>query len=151
MRVFIDVIPHHLQRYDTVGDWKFVRDSLFITVSEMGDWKKEMVVAHHELTEALICKSDGITEKRVNDYDMGFEARRALADHQDFTATCGCYHEPLDEPGDDPHAPYYRQHQVATGMERILVNELELSWGEYEHACNSLEYTQKCPVPTPQE
>jgi len=37
----------------------------------------------------------------------------------------------LGEPGDDPRAPYYREHQFASGMERLMAAELGVDWQQY--------------------
>ena len=106
MKVSIETIPHEAQRYATQGDWRFNADQdvLEISVSIMGDWRKEAEVAVHELVEALLCRSRGITTKEVDDFDMTYEGD--------------------GEPGDDPQAPYHREHKIALIAERIL----ELGW-----------------------
>lgn len=132
MEVVIKTIPHKDQRYDTCGDWWWedTRGSprfatfdqipnselvLQMRVSACGDWRKEMCVAYHELLEALECKARGITQKSVDDFDTTWEE-----------------HDGIDEPGDDPAAPYYWQHQHAMVAEQHLANCLELPWHEYE-------------------
>jgi hypothetical protein len=37
----------------------------------------------------------------------------------------------VSEPGDDPRAPYYREHQFASGMERLMAAELGIDWQQY--------------------
>jgi hypothetical protein len=44
-----------------------------------------------------------------------------------------------DEPGDDIKAPYRKQHCIATGVERMLVASLDMSWKEYEDAIRTLD------------
>lgn len=120
MNVKIEVIPHKKQRYPTVGDWYFEKGNLVIRVSGMGNWRYEMLVAIHELAEVLMCKHDGISQKSVDKFDIAFENNR----------------NPLneDEPGDDPKAPYRKQHCIATGIERVLAAELGVSWNKYADA-----------------
>lgn len=119
MKITIETIPHADQRYPTVGDWTFdATGDLTIRVSDMGDWRKEACVAVHELIEVLICKQVGVTQADVDRFDMG--------------------HPELDEPGNDSRAPYYEQHQVASGIEQILAKELELDWNEYNAATGAL-------------
>ena len=45
MKVTIEVIPNENQRYPTVGDWQWDGDNLTISVSAIGDWRYEMLVA----------------------------------------------------------------------------------------------------------
>lgn len=126
MKIVIETIPHDQQRYPTVGDWFYEPDgTLHIKVSELVDWRKEACVAIHELAEVLMCKWAGVSQEAVDEFDKKYEAERPADDVS-------------SEPGDDPKAPYARQHCVATGIERILAAELELSWGQYADMIESL-------------
>lgn len=132
MTIDVQIIPHNKQRYPTSGDWwvgraPVPRDSpslgavvaLHVRVSAMGDWGDEMLVAHHEITEALLCIAAGIEGKDVDAFDIAFEKARK---------------DDNDEPGDSPAAPYYKQHQIATGFERIMAAEMGVDWNSYEQA-----------------
>ena len=107
--VQISFIPHALQRYDTVGDWYYIpgTDILKIVVSaDHPDYlSKELqeAVAIHELSEALLCRHAGVTQKQVDDFDFM------------FTGT--------GEPGEELHAPYHRQHMTADIIERVYLQE----------------------------
>lgn len=122
----IKTIPHSQQRYDTVGDWFYEHNKWCFRISDMDDWRMELAVAVHELVECSLCRFAGITQVEVDDFDMAYEATR---DPNNY-----------DEPGDDPRAPYHRQHCVATGVERIVVCMLGLNWKEYEVKVESLQY-----------
>jgi hypothetical protein len=125
----IKVVPHESQRYSTVGDWLYDSDGiLHIKVSRLSDWRREMLIAVHELVEVLTCKNDGVSQAVVDKFDKDFEAAR----HPDNE----------DEPGDEPTAPYVKQHCLATGIERILAQQWGVNWKEYEQELSSLP-----PVP----
>lgn len=124
MNVDIKVIPHSRQRYPTVGDWWFERKNLSIRVSEMGNWRYEMLVVVHELVEVLICKHEGITQKQVDRFDIAFENARKPGNE--------------DEPGDDARAPYRIQHGIASGVERICAALMGVDWNKYDTKVNSL-------------
>ena len=62
-------------------------------VSALTDWRHSALIAVHELVEALLCKAHGVTTEAVDTWDMG-------PGHE------------LDEPGDDPRAPYHREHEL---------------------------------------
>lgn len=124
MKIQIETIPHSDQRYPTVGDWWFEGDTIQIRVSELSNWKFEMLIAVHELVEVLLCKHSKIKQADVDDFDKKFEAARQP--------------ENDDEPGDDVDAPYRTQHCIATGIERILAAEFGVVWKEYEEELNSL-------------
>lgn len=128
MNIWIYAIPHKLQRYDTVGDWWFAHNGdLRITVSALGDWRYELLIAFHELAEALLCKNRGITHTEVTAFDLLFEEERAAG-------KCAAD----AEAGDDPRAPYRREHAFATMVERLLAGELGVDWAEYENAIEGL-------------
>jgi hypothetical protein len=125
MNVKIEVIDHKDQNYSTCGDWRFDENGdLVIKVSKLSDWRREMLVAIHELAEVLLCKHRVITTASVDAFDKAFEAARA-PDNE-------------DEPGDDPAAPYVKEHCIATGIERIMAAELGVSWKEYEEELSKL-------------
>lgn len=154
MQIGIRTIPHDTQRYPTTGDWEFQRTgtraprviALHISVSEMGDERFEEAIGIHELIEALLCKHQGIDEDEVNDFDRCYElAREGLTGNPTRETAlagqrlkkfygCGCKITAESEPGDDAHAPYYHQHQLATSVERMYLAEVGASWNEYEKA-----------------
>jgi hypothetical protein len=116
----ITVIPHALQRYQTSGDWVIEKGDLHIYVSDLGDYRMNLMTGIHEAVEAVLCHANGITQARVDAFDIAFEKARPLL----------C----IDEPGDDDAAPYFRQHQLATSVERMLGAEMDVSWTSYERA-----------------
>ena len=124
MNIKIEVIPHDQHRYSTVGDWYFEGENLVIRVSKLSDWRLEMLVAIHELAEVLICKQRGISTESVDAFDKEFEAIRSTDNE--------------DEPGDEPAAPYAKEHCIATGIERIMAAELGVSWKDYEQELSAL-------------
>lgn len=125
MNITIKTIPHDQHRYPTVGDWWFTPEGdLEIRVSAMGDWRHEALVAVHELAEVLLCKERGITEEAVTQFDIMFEANRQPGDDS--------------EAGDDPRAPYRWEHFFATNVERLLADQLNVDWQEYDEKVGSL-------------
>ena len=121
--IIIKGTPHSNQRYDTCGDWyNSPGAGLVIKVSQELSRKEQFLVAIHELIEAFLCECAGISEAAVDRFDRD-EARWQAV-----------------EPGDMVQAPYYKQHQIATGIEKILAAEVGVGWLEYENHCNELEY-----------
>lgn len=119
MKIIIETIPHDQHRYTTVGDWFYEPDgTLRIKVSQLSDWRREALIAVHELVEVLLCRHDGVTTEDVDAFDKAFEHAREPGNE--------------DEPGDSPAAPYVNQHCVATGIERILAAALDVQWKPYE-------------------
>jgi hypothetical protein len=125
MKIVIETIDHDQQRYETVGDWRWVSpNELHVKVSDMANWKYEALVGIHEAIEALLCKEYAISDKDVDAFDMDVKRIQECAD-------LGI------EPGDHPRAPYAMPHCFATGVERLLCSAMDVSWGEYE------EYLQR--------
>ena len=126
LKVDIKSIPHNEQRYETVGDWEEMPDWTWrIRVSEMKDWRYNLLVGIHELVEMALCKQRGISEPSITAFDMEFESNRDPGDET--------------EPGDSPEAPYQREHFFATSIERLIAAELDVDWQTYDDAVMSVE------------
>lgn len=125
LRVVIEEIPHVEQRYNTCGDWFVTADGTWhIRVSNTGKWQHAALVAVHELVEMILCRQRDISETDVTQFDLDFEAARPEGN--------------MDEPGDDPSAPYQKEHQFATTVELLLATELGVKWRDYEKAIENL-------------
>lgn len=127
MKIVIKTIPHQDQRYDTVGDWTIEEDGFTIRISDLGNIYEEVCVAVHELCEMMLCFKREISQYDVDKFDIEFESNRKPGD--------------FSEPGDDPTAPYYKEHCFATTIEQMLAAEFRINWSVYEAKINSLEYT----------
>jgi hypothetical protein len=91
------------------GDWWFEGDVLHVrSVNDDPDCNP-FLIALHELVECWLCKERGITAEQVDAFDAAFELKRVNED---------------DEPGDDPAAPYHRQHRFACLIEFMTALEL---------------------------
>ena len=113
-RIDIRVIPQEWQRYDTAGDWYFDGDTLDIAVTgtDLAD-DETFLIALHELVEAHLCRKRGITAEAVDAFDKAW-----IAAHPGYLdGTEG-------EPGDDPAAPYRREHRFACLIEHLVAHEL---------------------------
>lgn len=139
MLVQIRVVEHRLQRYPTTGDWMFDGGGrLHVSVSDMGNDDYHFLVGTHEQIEAWLCRKAGVDPHDVDLFDELYE----IARDPDYTGPntlrerfgCSCDITEISEPGDDIHAPYYKQHQLATAVERVLATELGVSWNDYETA-----------------
>ena len=125
MLITITDIKHEQQRYPTVGDWVWdANGNLLITISDMGDWRYNFLVAFHEQVEVMLCRKRGITQEEVDQFDMAYEAQRKEGD--------------TSEPGDSRLAPYYNEHQFATKLEREMARELGVDWDDYNEKVLSL-------------
>jgi hypothetical protein len=128
MRVLIETIAHGEQRYPTVGD--YVRDedgTLHIFVSDLGNWKYELLVALHELIEAGLCQEAGVTFAAIDAFDADQSWPRPDTPPE------------ATEPGEDPAAPYHRQHRIASAIEQLVAERLNVDWIDYTRAIEALE------------
>lgn len=113
-------VAHEDQRYPTVGDWKISgqrKPYFLITASKMENPDYVFLVQLHELIESWLCFRRGIHEIEVTDFDLRYECTRPEGD--------------FSEPGDDPKAPYNREHKFATVIEKQVATELGVDWEEY--------------------
>jgi hypothetical protein len=132
-RMSIDylVIPHNRQNYETVGDYWWQGETLYIRVSKMSKPEYEQLVYMHELVEAIAVKAKGKIDESTK-FDTPYEEARATGQPR---TPCGC---PWGEPGDDPHCPYYDEHQMATAVEIMFAKELGVNWTAYSHEAEAL-------------
>ena len=111
--ISIKVIPHKKQRYDTSGDyWIDKRGTIQIRISKAKNWRYEALLLMHELAEMFLCMERGISFKKIDLFDIQFQGD--------------------GEPGDDPKAPYHREHRWASRLERMFAAELGVNWEKYE-------------------
>jgi len=134
VRIEFKVIPHKEQRYETVGDWVDGKRVLKVRVSDLKDGRMEVLVFLHELIEAMLCKTAGVSQEEVDRWDEAYEVARAKRGRK--VAPCKCAF--FVEPGEDPHAPYFLQHAVATQCEKMLAKALDVDWEEYGRKVESL-------------
>ena len=126
--IVVETLPYDQMRYPSAGD--YLTDdlgTLEVWVAALPDRRYESLVAIHEIVEATLCREAGVTEAEIDQFDLQFEADRALGRHS-----------PDAEPGDDPGAPYRRQHLMATAIEKMVAAALGVDWRAYEDAVNAL-------------
>lgn len=120
-KIVFDVIPHKKHRYPTVGDYYKKNGELHVRVSKMNS-KHEFLVLIHELIEFFLIDQKGISIKSIDDFDMLYEATKTDD----------------SEPGNDPNAPYFEEHQYATYIEKLLAEKLGVNWQKYDASVNAL-------------
>lgn len=136
MNITIKTIPHKRQKYPTLGNYWEDKNGIQIRVSEELGEDYAFLVSLHEMVEQYLCKKRGIKEKDITNFDKDFESKRG---NEMILGKKGMIiRKEIDEPGDDPKSPYWKEHCFATGIERLMCAELGLSWKEYEEKCNSL-------------
>ena len=111
-RIIIDFIPHDTQEYDTMGNWRVLPNGewLIEVDQEIGP-KAGIAVGIHETIEMALCLARGITEPSVSDFDKS--------------------HLQSTQPGDESDAPYRKEHEFATDIERLICRELGVDLQSY--------------------
>ena len=119
MKLNIATIPHSEQRFGQCGDWWTDLDgTIEIRVSDMRNPPFELAVVLHEIIEVALCLAANVSESSVDRFDMEY-----MGD---------------GEPGDNPAAPYWKQHVVASICERAIAHCLNIDWNEYSKAIERL-------------
>lgn len=113
-KIRIETIPNRNMRYNTAGDYFWDGDTLIIQIAKQQQPEFEILVAVHELIEALLCIHTGIEFKAIDDFDLQWERDNMEG-----------------EPGDCPHAPYHKQHKYAEMVERFMAIQLGVDWKDY--------------------
>lgn len=118
MNIHIKVIPESEQRACVNGaDWYWDEEGdLQVRVSPLSDWRREVLLGFHEAIEAVLCKHNGVSQESVDAFDLEYDKTHTF----DVDA------------GDDPAAPYVREHCFATAAERMLCAELDVNWESYD-------------------
>lgn len=118
MNITIKIVPPSEMRPEVDGvDWYWDEaGDLQVRVAPMSDWRRETLLAIHETVEAIMCKHNGVSQQAVDAFDQEYDKTHAT--------DCNA--------GDDPGAPYVREHCLATAIERILAAELDVNWLSYD-------------------
>ncbi|MBV9499817.1 MAG: hypothetical protein JO138_10630 [Acidobacteriaceae bacterium] len=122
----IRTIPHSEQRYETCGDyWVDENGVQQVRISELNDWRYEVLIAVHEIVELSLARQRNIDEDEITNFDVNFEQAKGKGE---------CF----GEAGDHVHAPYRKEHFFATNIERLFAAELGVDWFEYERYVDAL-------------
>ncbi len=128
LRMNIETIPHESQRYPTVGDYWLDENGVEqIRISEMMDWRYEVLVTVHEIIEMALTRQRGIAEESITEFDVRFEQDKEKG------LVAG-------EAGDNANAPYRKEHFFATNLERLFAAELGVEWSEYDRYVDALGF-----------
>jgi hypothetical protein len=124
LKIRIKTIPHNKQRYDTAGDYWDNKDQKEIRVSRLNNSTYEFLITIHELVEAYLAEARGIKEPDILKFDI--KKLKDLKSRYRFN------------PGDDPKAPYHKEHKFATKIEKLLAKEFGVDWREYQRVLDTL-------------
>ena len=107
---------------ESLGDyWRNHPEVINIRSFDTGNNDYNFLIILHEMIEEWLCNKRGIKEPDIQAFDNEFDKKGLEG-----------------EPGDDPQAPYYKEHQIATIIERIVAYELGIDWNQYEADCEKI-------------
>lgn len=119
MNINIQIVPNDvvMQRKQFTGaDWWWEDENLQVRIAKLGDWREEMCLAMHEVSEAIMCKHMKISHESVDVFDSKYQHENEI----DLNA------------GDEPDAPYRIPHCYATAIERVMAGVLDIDWKSYD-------------------
>jgi hypothetical protein len=102
------------------GNWSGNNGRLTIAVSATGDWRYELLMAIHQVVEAVLCRHRGVSAKAVTAFTAAYELERTPTD--------------VSIAGMARTAPHYREHVFATVIEKLMAHQLGVTWRDYEKA-----------------
>ncbi len=109
MKIVIESKTEDQLRYKTFGDWFYQDGVLHIQVLEDLSEMDKRLIALHELCEAILCESVGITQQQVDDFDF------ANAEYAETYEV---------ELGDMANSPYGKQHRQSMLIEHLMAQFL---------------------------
>jgi hypothetical protein len=128
--ITIEFIKPEDNRYVTHGDWYEKDGKLKITSTSYDNENGSFLVALHEFVEAWLCRHDGVDEMDVSAWDL-------------------CNPD-ASEPGELEDAPYFKQHAVATQVEKIVCEAMGIDWEDHNRwVSEAADAVEKC-LNTPQ-
>jgi hypothetical protein len=128
LKIDIKTIKQEDHRYQTLGDYWDDEEGTHIRVTNLKSPDSEFLVALHELIEQYLLKVAGIKEPDVMAFDIMFEKERADGKWDEYA-----------EPGDDPRAPYRKQHFFAECIERLVAGFIGVDWKQH---CEYQQYEE---------
>jgi len=123
MKGSFKTIPHNKQRYDTAGDYFLKKNgSRKFFISELGNEDYNFLILIHEMIEFHLTEKRGIEEPYIAKFDMEYKGGFP------------------DNPGDDPNAPYHREHIFAEYIESLVAKELGVDMDDYNKSFEKLQW-----------
>ena len=116
MKIRVNIVEPETQRYETSGDYFYNRKGyLIFRISKQKTRFLEKMQLIHELIEQTLCEYSAILHERIDEFDMNYDMKNST----------------YQEPGDDPNAPYHKQHVLAKDVEKMICKQLNLNFDEY--------------------
>ena len=126
VHVEMEVIPYKDMNYSTPADYQTYCNSKgeegwFIQSAKTRDWRYHILLMLHEFVELALVQHRNIKIKDIEKFDLLFEKEYAKG-----------LQKAEDEPGNDKRACYYKEHQFASKVEKLMAKELDVDLGAYD-------------------
>jgi hypothetical protein len=123
--IIINFVPAEAgTRLGEIGDWFFSEDgNLHINVTDLNDWRYNVLFARHELDEAILCKQNGISTQEVDQDQV-----TRISEEDDPDSLSGY-----------PDSPIQIQHNDALAFEWLFSRLLGVDWDDYSLAVDDAE------------
>jgi hypothetical protein len=112
-KIEINIVPLEEQRFETLGDYYEVADTLHFKITDTGNALHNKLILIHELIEQTLTEAKGISETDIMTHDLRFEE---LLKNREV--------EEDDEPGEHKDSPYRQEHIIAETVERLMLNHI---------------------------
>jgi len=106
-----------LPRNNSLGDYFSDEEGNVTIIAYMKNeeyYNEAFLIALHEMIEQRLTEHRGISEHDIDAFDRCVDQNRDV-----------------QEPGDEPDAPYYQEHRFAENVERLVAMELGVDWHDY--------------------
>lgn len=122
LKFIMKVIPHHWHDYPTVGNYFYTKNGTFVIFcSDLKNDNLHLLIFSHEMVEASIALSRGISLSKIDKFDKRFEEEGKEG-----------------EPGDDAESPYKKEHRFSENIERLIAHELNIDFNSYSNILDAL-------------
>ena len=124
-KIIIEFIPGEQQRYPTAGDYYDTPEAVIFKITKQDIPEKNLLILIHEMVEYALCTRRGISEHDITEFDIEWNKKAEAS--KDWYAD-GI----ADEPGNEPSAPYVKEHRIAENFERLLAEYMGIDWISYD-------------------
>ena len=110
-------------RYPTWGDYYIMLDKIIFEVVDHKNDLYTMLTLIHEMVEYTLLEQRGVPIEKIDAFDIAFEKDPVLI-------------QKYGEPGNDPTAPYYHEHQIAERVAKMMCKRLKIDYEQYNNCLN---------------
>lgn len=108
-------------RYCSVGDYHKHGGIWSVDTADLRNKYYNFLIHLHELVELALVEKRGIKQTDIDRFDIQWEKDEASGKHE----------KTYPEAGDDPAAPYHKEHMFALKFEKEMCRELGFDWKAY--------------------